>query len=959
LHHWLFLTPGAQHIGIGFFASTLQTILEAVRSAHIDRAICFSSIARSTFLVETRLQSWTRDSLGVILTYVLTGGCTPVSEDNPSQASARLRGRARDSPQNDEGQYRTLEQAQEEIKRLSEALEEQNREGAAELEAFKYALDQSAIVAITDVGGKITYVNEKFCEISRYDREELLGQDHRIINSGYHEKVFIRNLWRTIARGRVWHGELRNRAKDGSIYWVDTTIVPFLNERGKPYQYVAIRYDITSRKETEEALRVARDELEARVEERTTELARTNADLKGQIREREQAEAEMVRAREMAEAANRAKSEFLANMSHEIRTPMNAVIGMTALLLNTELTRRQREYATTIRTSGENLLAIINDILDFSKIEAGEMRLEAIDFDLRTTIEDVAVLAAERAHAKGLELANLLEHDVPTALRGDPGRIRQVLANLLGNAIKFTEAGEVILHTSLVEETGGTAVVRFEVKDTGIGIAREQQERLFEPFTQADASTTRRYGGTGLGLVISKQLVEIMGGEIGLQSESGTGSIFFLEVPFDKQPEGARVAPAMPADLRDLRVLVVDDNETNRKIVHEQVISWGMKNSMAEDGPGALRMLRAAAQRGEPYDVAVLDMHMPKMDGMQLARRIKADPSVASTRLVLLTSVGQYADMEAAQQLGIEAYLTKPARQSEFFDALSTVMGARRESATSDQDRPLVTRQSVREARFRSRGRVLVAEDNPTNQKVAVGMLEMLGYQADVANDGLEALETLSKGTYAAVLMDVQMPEMDGYAATAEIRRREESEGRHIPIIAMTANVLRGDREKALAAGMDDYVSKPVKSEELAEVLKRWVPKREASPEQTTREPDANTGLATATREGSPLDERVLADLHKLGPDFISRLARIFLRDAPSQLRALEESARGGDWRSVGRFSHTLKGNCSAVGASKMAEICAELQEATASRDTARTQELLGQLEEELSRVRSALEDRL
>jgi PAS domain S-box-containing protein len=885
-----------------------------------------------------------------------------VTEDRPSQSSSgrtsRLRGRMQKSMQSNDSRYRTLEQAQEEIERLNEVLEERDQRGAAELEAFKYALDQSAIVAITDVKGRITYVNEKFCEISKYSREELLGQDHRIINSGYHQKEFIRNLWRTIAQGQVWRGELRNRAKNGSIYWVDTTIVPFLDELGKPYQYVAIRYDITSRKETEEALRVARDELEARVEERTTKLAEANADLQGQIRERKRAEEGMVRAREMAEGANRAKSEFLANMSHEIRTPMNAVIGMTELLLNTELTRRQREYAQTIRTSGENLLAIIDDVLDFSKIEAGEMRLEHIDFDLGRVVDDVALLAAERAYAKGLELANLVERDVPTALRGDPGRIRQILTNLLGNAIKFTEQGEVVLRTSLLEEVNGTAVLRFEVRDTGIGISREQQERLFRPFTQADASTTRRYGGTGLGLEISRQLVKLMGGEIGVESELGVGSTFFVTLPLTKQLVPVQLTSRPLAGLRNVNVLIVDDNRTNREILCEQAASWNMEAQSAENGSQALQMLRRAAESSDPYDLAILDMDMPGIDGMQLAQRIKADPNVSSTRLVLLTSVGQHGDTEEARRLGIEAYLTKPVRQSELYDSLVTVMGRLAEEGAPDEGQ-LVTLHTVREARTRSHGRVLVAEDNPTNQEVAVGILGMLGYEADVASDGLEALEALSRSSYAAVLMDVQMPEMDGYEATREIRHREESEERHVPIIAMTANALRGDKEKALDAGMDDYVSKPVNSGELAEVLKRWMPQHEDLPEQDTRELGPDTGsTATVTRAGSPLDESVLADLKEVGPDFLSRLARIFLRDAPSQLTALEESARGGDWSSVGRISHALKGNCSAVGAAGMAEMCAELQVATATRDIARAQELHGHLEEEFGRVRSALEAR-
>ena len=392
---------------------------------------------------------------------------------------------------------------------------------------------------------------------------------------------------------------------------------------------------------------------------------------------------------------------------------------------------------------------------------------------------------------------------------------------------------------SLAEETAEEALVRFEVSDTGIGMTEEQRTRLFQSFTQADASTTRRYGGTGLGLSISKQLVELMGGEIGVQSEPGVGSTFFFTARFGKLSEEAPPAQSVPeVDLQDLRVLIVDDNETNRKILHEQVISWGMKNGMAEDGPEALRRLREAAEKGEPYDVAILDMQMPEMDGIELAHKIKEDPSISSTRLILLTSLGVRGDAEVASRVGVAAYLTKPVRQSHLFDAIATVMGM--SEGIVPEEAQLVTRHSIRERREALRARVLVAEDNAVNQKVAVRMLESLGYQADVAADGLEALEALSRIPYAAVLMDVQMPEMDGYEATSEIRRREQESERRTPIIAMTANAMEGDREKALAAGMDDYVPKPVKREELEAVLTRWVPEDGAASDRLRRRRRSN-----------------------------------------------------------------------------------------------------------------------
>ncbi|MDQ3942733.1 MAG: response regulator, partial [Actinomycetota bacterium] len=567
-------------------------------------------------------------------------------------------------------------------------------------------------------------------------------------------------------------------------------------------------------------------------------------------------------------------------------------------------------------------------------------------------VEETVDLLAERTHAKGLELASLIEQGVPTALRGDPGRLRQILVNLLGNAVKFTEEGEVLLRVSLDEDEGEVAVVRFEVKDTGIGMSEEQCSRIFQSFAQADASTTRRYGGTGLGLAISKQLVEMMEGELGAQSELGKGSTFWFTARLQKQPEGASRRLSYPrTDLQGLRVLVVDDNETNRKIVHEQVISWGMKNGMAQDGAGALKMLRSAVEKGAPYDLAILDLNMPGMDGMELAHRIKADPTISSTRLILLTSMGLRGEAEQARRVGFSAYLTKPVRQSRLYDAIVTVMSLpeeEEEQSPEEHETPIITRHSLEEARaharerLSSRAHVLVAEDNAVNQKVAVRMLERLGYRADVAANGLEAVEALSHIPYAAVLMDVQMPEMDGYEATKEIRRRE-GDDRHTPVIAMTANAMEGDREKALEAGMDDYVSKPVKPEKLELVLGHWILQRESSETEVTLDERALAGLRELQQEGEP--------------DFVGELIELFLHDAPPQLAALRDAIEEEDADSVERISHTLKGSSGSMGAKTMAEICAELQDVGASGDLSRVPELFGRLEEEFGRVRAALEE--
>ena len=945
------------------------------------------------------------------------------------------------------------------LRRTAVELDQRVQERTGELQAanasltdFKAALDEHGIVAITDARGTITYANDKFCTISKYAREELIGQDHRIINSGHHPKAFIRDLWQTITHGQVWQGEICNRAKDGSLYWVDSTIVPLLGPDGKSHAYIAIRADITQRKVAEESLSrsevkfrtlfnstndavmllddkgffdcnqatlkvmgcasreefcskhpadlsppkqpcgtdsltLARERIAAAIatgsqhfewvhqrvdtgtpfpaevllsamqlDGRTVlqAVVRDITERKRAARELELANASLVVARDSANAATLAKSEFLANMSHEIRTPMNGVLGMISLLLDTDLTSEQHRYARTVRASGNALLVLINNILDFSKIEARKLDLESMDFSMHDLLDDFAAMMALQAHEKGLVLGCVVAPAVPAALRGDPGRLRQILINLTGNAIKFTSQGEVIIRVSLVSETPGEVQLRFAVRDTGIGIPPDKLGKLFTKFSQVDSSTTRIYGGTGLGLVISKELAELMRGESGVQSEAGKGSEFWFTVRLAKALVSEPATATAHTSLHGVRVLIVDDTAVNREIFMVLLKSWGLRPAEAVDGPTALQALTQARAAQDPFAIAVLDMQMPGMDGASLGRAIKADPELKDTRLVMCTSLGQTSSDQHWEAIGFAAALTKPVRRQELREALkAAVKGKKVESSLSNSAPGSASGQGLGQAR------ILVAEDNITSQLVAVGLLEKLGQRANAVANGAEVIQALETIPYDLVLMDVQMPEMDGFEATRRIRDPESRVLNHqVPIVAMTAHALQGDREKCLEAGMDDYVSKPVEVSALVAVLKHWLKPKDKGHQPLKGEIKQTRGISTDEREFLVFDRAALMNQVMHDEELARAAIEVFLVDMPGEIMQLKNYAAAGDAPHVEQQAHKIKGACSAVGGTVLRALAEAMEQAGRAGDLGMIAARFAELDAQFAALKEAMKFR-
>lgn len=736
--------------------------------------------------------------------------------------------------------------------------------------------------------------------------------------------------------------EYKAYRKDGSIIWISERVRAARDATGELLYYEGSTVDISDRKRSEEA----RKQIQEQELQQRKQLAQQNQELE--------------LARRQAEQAAQMKSIFLATMSHEIRTPMNAVLGMTGLLLDTTLDSQQRDFAETIRISGDNLLTLLNEILDFSKLEAGEMELEVLDFNLVSCVEEVADLLAASAHAKGLEIATLVNSDVPNYLRGDVSRLRQVLTNLVGNAIKFTEMGEVMIQIALESETATAATVHISVNDTGMGIASEAQKKLFQPFSQVDASTTRRFGGTGLGLAICKQLVELMGGQICVKSVEEQGSQFQFVLTLEKQPAVNLSPPTV--DLKGLRLLVVDDNATNRKIVKHQATAWGMQVDEAADAETAIAVMRSRALAEAPYDIAILDAQMPEVDGEMLGQIFKADPLLSATRLVMLTSINQRGETKRVQELGFSAYLIKPVKQSRLFDCLIEVMNSEAQLSAEGSDRSSFQSAELNSPAFAHSAlsssdsaenlegfpikklKILLAEDSLINQKVALNQLKNLGYEADVAANGEEVLDLMTKIDYDLILMDCQMPIMDGYITTQTIRQLQNHNG-HTLIIAMTANAMKTDQAKCIAAGMDDYLSKPVQKKVLGEKLAYWsqlLIARESCVHQTATA-NCNNQSNCNNQPESQLETcagfEVLIDweyLHQLSGDnraFEQDILQALMETLPTHLQSLNAKVLAEDYSGIEREAHYIKGSCASVGAIALADHAEVLEQKARSAD--------------------------
>ena len=928
------------------------------------------------------------------------------------------------------------------------------KQAEEELRKLSSAVEQSPVsVVITDPDGIIEYVNPKFTEVTGYSFEEAIGQNPRVLNAGIQAAEFYKDMWDTIKSGRNWQGEFANKKKTGDIYWENATISPIRNTGGGITHFVAVKEDITDRRQAEQELLKNREALanQARMLEKTVDQLESvnsvimrwdtsgnvsglnkfgqelfgysedevvgqplvgtvvadegqtaqglrlmideilknpenyianenenickngtkvwmlwrNKPIRGadneleeilsigiDISDRKEMEAKLADAKKVAEEATRAKSDFLANMSHEIRTPMNAIIGMSHLCLGTELQPRQRDYIEKAYGSAQSLLGIINEILDFSKIEAGKLEIEAIPFRLDEVLENLGNIIAMKAQKKGLEFLFDIHPDVPRALIGDPLRLGQILLNLAGNAVKFTEAGEIVVRTEPVRITEDEVEIRISVQDTGIGMTREQCDRLFQSFSQADTSTTRKYGGTGLGLAISKKLTELMGGRIWVESEEGVGSAFIFTAVFGRASDmEKKIKGEAPVDLDQLKVLVVDDIASSRDMLKATLSSFSFRVTCVSSGQDALEVLDEASS-DDPFKLVLMDWKMPVMDGIEASKRIKSHPTLQRMpTIIMVTAYGREEVMQQAEKVGLEGFLIKPLTPSTLLDTIMEVLGKKGGflgAAKSDDAWKIKPIDGIRGAH------VLLAEDNKINQQVAQELLGQAGLKVTIADNGKEAVAWLEKETFDAVLMDMQMPEMDGYEATRTIRGMPEFS--ELPIIAMTANVMTGDREKCLEAGMNDHVAKPIDPDKLFATLVQWIAPREFAPLPIDTDPQASVQVG----------EMLPADLD--GIDIETGLSRVggnrrlyrkllidFYQDHREDDQSIREAINSDNMVVAQRIAHTIKGVSGSIGAADLHRDAEKLEAALKEKDAVSYDKFLSALNRSLRQVMQGL----
>jgi len=785
------------------------------------------------------------------------------------------------------------------------------------------AVEQSpGILMITDIQGQIEYVNPKFSSVTGFSIEEIVGKNPRILRSEGYDSEMYKTLWQTISKGEDWQGEFRNRKKDGTLYWESASISPIQDANGNITHYLKVGEDITERKKVEKELHIAK---------------------------------------EKAEIASRTKSEFLANMSHEIRTPMNGIIGMTELALDSELTPQQRKYLTTVKQSADSLLALLNDILDFSKIEARKLNLEEIDFNLHMMIDTTINTLMIQAYKKGLDLNYYMDSESAVYLKGDSGRLSQILINLIGNAIKFTEKGGVELRIREVKNksdfsdcsipsdlyfdsqaNGEKACLHFSVKDNGIGIPPKKISTIFESFTQADSSHTRKYSGTGLGLTISKQLVEIMGGRIWAESEVGAGSTFHFTVclPIGQAPE-TETLPYTSFDFKGIKTLIVDDNTHNIVLLKEILRSWGFETVEVRTGKDALLKMDIAANRNMPFALVCSDLQMPEMNGLELAEAIRKNPAFEKSKIILLASVDDKKALSQCKKWGIP-FLEKPIRQHELLQAIMRTLD---QTKLHDSSAP-----SAYQEKGESAYRILLAEDDPINQEVAVGVLKKRGHQITVADNGKAAIQLLEEQTFDLVLMDVQMPEMGGYETTKIIRDGEnEKINSKIPIIAMTAHAMKGDRERCLETGMDDYVSKPINAKVLFKTIDKVMSQRGG----TASTPSSKSSpVKKKNHEDQFLLNKEIA-LERLGGDesLLDKIWVKFQSCAPEQMTQLQSALDENKIEVVERIAHSLKSGAANIGAESLSQLANQTELAAKDNNMYQISSLTFQLNSELEKV--------